>query len=115
MTHPHHPPIDQETQKLARDAIRSTEDVDSRLEKLEIEYAKLAVITESLWKIVSEKLHLQDATLKTAMHEILQHHDALDQQKIDCDKCHMTNSAKKKTCIYCGSELMGNISESPFL
>jgi hypothetical protein len=48
MTHPHHPPIDQETQKLARDAIRSTEDVDSRLEKLEIENAKLAVITESL-------------------------------------------------------------------
>ncbi len=116
MTHPINYSSDiDENRKLARDAIRSTEDSISRLEKLEVKYARLSMLTESLWTILRDKLQLPESTLKTALHDVLKNHEDLEHQKIDCPQCHKLNAAQKKACVYCGAVLNDSTPDSLFL
>jgi hypothetical protein len=94
--------LDADTRKLAQESIRSTEDATSRLEKLEVKYAKLSMITESLWTLLRDQLKLDQTALKTAMHGVIKNHELLENQKITCPKCKKANAAKKKACVYCG-------------
>ena len=100
--------LNADSYKLAQESIRSTEDVTSRLEKLEVKYAKLSMITESLWALLQDQLKLDQTALKTAMHTVIKNHERLETQKITCPQCQKANAAKKQTCVYCGCAFTEN-------
>lgn len=108
-------PSEQHLINRSLEAIRSTEDDSSRLERLETKYAKLSVITEALWKLLSEKLQLDEASLTAEIERILKNHEAITHQKIACSACNMANTALKNTCVYCGAPLNPNNNESLFV
>lgn len=106
--------LDADSRKRAQESIRSTEDVTSRLEKLEVQHAKLSMITESLWTLLRDQLQLDQSALNIALQAVLKNHQQLEHQKITCPQCQKINAAKKTACVYCGCAFTENPTASFF-
>ncbi len=77
--------------------------------RLEAKIDRLAIITQGLWELLSEKTGLTEADIKTRIAEI----DARDGredgkitgQPVACAQCGRTTHTRFHACLYCGHPL----------
>ena len=91
------------------DARNNAERLHKEVIRLEAKLDRLAIITQSLWELLSEKTNLTESDIKARIAEI----DARDGrqdgkitgQPIECSQCGRTAHSRLRACPYCGSPL----------
>lgn len=85
--------------------------LDSRIEELEQRHEKLALICQTLWEIIQEKIPVKDEDLLKRMEEIDLRDGIKDgrigESIIECRKCGRKIRSRRQFCIYCGEENKG--------
>ena len=99
--------------KIARESSRRSDENRARLDAIESRIEKLSLITESLWEIIRESGVSEDE-LAEKISVVTSEKESRAKEKLDCAECGMKVSAKRKRCMYCGGELVGDSSNSPF-
>lgn len=89
--------ISQATNLVRSDVIELREHVD-----------RLALMTQSLWELLQERLHLTDADLEKKVQEVDLRDGAADgkmsRHALRCPKCLRVSNSRHKKCLYCGLE-----------
>lgn len=100
--------------QLAKDAIKQSDDNDSRLEQLELKVKHLSIINEALYDLLAARAKLSEAELITAMAQVQVNRKIRLEAKLTCASCAMQVPASRQKCMYCGGHLLGEVSVSPF-
>ena len=82
---------------------------EASLADLNTRFERLALVTQSVWELLSERAHVTEAELVAKMHEV----DARDGARAGrasgpsrpCPKCGHVVAASRSTCLYCGASL----------
>jgi len=105
---------DGDAKKRAVAGLKDNNDHIARIEKLEKTCQQLSLLTETLWEIVAEQNQLQEPALLEKVEATLALRRQRAEERLHCAKCSMSNTTSKAKCIYCGGELVGDVSSSPF-
>ncbi len=86
-----------ETAKQVQDETHKTQ---TEIELLKDKVEKLTQICHSLWQIIMENLHLEEAVLEEKVKEI----EELDEAPpVQCVSCGRPIHIKKRKCVFCGA------------
>ncbi|WP_188150715.1 hypothetical protein [Teredinibacter waterburyi] len=105
---------DGDSKKRAVSGLQDNNDHIARIEKLEKTCQQLSLLTETLWEIIAEQNELQEPVLLEKVTATLALRAERADERLHCSKCNMSNTTSKAKCIYCGGELVGDVSNSPF-
>jgi hypothetical protein len=100
-----------QAEAAAADAKHKAVTVESRVEELEHRQEKLALICQTLWEIIEEKIPVNPEDLFKRMEEI-DLRDGIKDGRIgesifECRKCGRKIRSRRQFCIYCGEENKG--------
>ena len=93
-----------EAQKTSRDAKRSGDENQLRIDDLEDRCEKLAQISEALWHLLSNHLKIDSELLKQQLLTTVDIREARKTQKQSCSNCSQLSPTDKLKCMYCGYE-----------
>jgi hypothetical protein len=93
----------------AATASADAEEHRASLDDLNRRFERLALVTQSVWEVLAERLQLSEDTLLAKLHEVDARDGARDGRVSTgtraCPKCHRPSPGARTTCLYCGATL----------
>ncbi len=99
--------LDEETRILLSSSQNDEQAQLERLRKLETQVARLSLLNEGLWHLLTCKTRLTTNDLQESLEQVKARRQTRDQARLSCIKCKLANAVHHKKCIYCGGELTG--------
>lgn len=82
------------------------------IKELERRVEKLTLATNAVWELLRETPGFTDEQLTTKMREIDSRDGKMDGKiapaVLECPSCHKKNTLRRRTCLYCETELQGD-------
>lgn len=90
----------------ARSAAAQANTVNSRVQALENQVERLALLNQALWELLRGKLGLTDADLERLAQEVDLRDGVADgkitPRAVKCPACQRVNNSRRGQCMYCG-------------
>jgi len=87
----------------AADALNQSKKAAQDIAQLKQQVAHLRCISEALWSLVGEQLHLDENLLRERISLLKAREENSQRQAEACPACHRALQEHSRACIYCGT------------